>query len=102
MDWTRTTAIWGASLSTILLLFEIYKHFSDRVKLKVTVRGGYKVHPSNTPYGDMNLITISVANYGRRPVTLSKAALLSPRRIETKKYILCKENHTNIISMRTK
>ena len=94
IEWTKITAIWGASLSTAIALFELYKYFSDRVKLKVTVRGGYKVYPNITPYGDMELISIAVANYGRRPVTLTKAALLAPRSSGGAKYFLCMDSLT--------
>lgn len=94
IEWTKITAIWGAVLSTLLALFEIYKYFNDRVRLKVTVQGGYKVYPKITPYGDMELITISAANFGRRPVTLTKAALLMPKSSGGPKYFLCMDSLT--------
>ena len=94
IEWTKITAIWGASLSSILALFEAYKYFSDRVKLKVKVQGGYKVYPKTTPYGDMELVTIIAANCGRRPVTLTKAALLMPKKAEGAKYYVCMDSLT--------
>lgn len=90
MDITLILAIWGSILSTILAFFKILEYRKDRADIKVTVVGGYKIHPPTTVYGDKQLLSITAANRGRRPVTLKKAGLLLPR----KGYLLCADTMT--------
>ena len=89
MNFTLITAIWGAVLATILAIIETCRFFRDKVRLKVTVEGGYHIIPPSPPFGDAELIRIFVANVGRRPVTLTKAGLLAPRGVEAGKYLAC-------------
>ena len=81
---TTALAIWGAGLSTLLAILEVIKFRRDRIDIKITVRGGYKVYPKENPYGDTTLLSINVANKGKRPVTIKKAGLLLPRGSKTK------------------
>jgi len=91
MNLTLILAIWGSVLSTILAILELFKFRRDRAIINVRVRGDYvfipKDHPGN-PYGDKSLISISVSNSGRRPVTLKKAGLLLPRGTAKSKYLV--------------
>lgn len=71
--------ILGWLISGILLLLRILEYRRDRASIKVTVRGNYGIIPEDTRYGSGNKIVITVANKGRRPVTLTKAGCLLPR-----------------------
>ena len=82
IDLTKGLAIWGAILSTILAILKIVEFYGDRANIKVSVKGGYYVHPANhpnNPYGDKSLVSITASNNGKRNVTLKKAGLLMPR-----------------------
>jgi len=50
----------------------------------VSVKGNYMVLPSTTAYGNKTYIVITAANQGRRPITLSTAFLVLPRRLRKK------------------
>jgi hypothetical protein len=91
MNWALILAIWGSILSTILAILKILEHKKDRVNIKVTVRGNYKIIPTTRAYGNRPLIMIEAANRGRRPVTLVRAALLLPRKDG---YLLCLDSMT--------
>ncbi len=86
-------AVWGAILSTFLGILKAVDFFHrDKVRIKVIVRGNYKVS-SRSPYGNSNLVMVTVMNKGRRPVTLTKAALLLPRG-NSHKYVMCLDSLT--------
>ena len=76
---TLILSTWGAVLSSLLALLEIIKFFKDKASIKVKVIGGYKVYPKNPVFGDLTWISISAVNKGRRPITITKAALVTPR-----------------------
>ncbi|MDL1871367.1 hypothetical protein FBR05_04095 [Deltaproteobacteria bacterium PRO3] len=85
---------WGAGLSTVLAILKIYDFYYDRVHIKVKVKGGWRAGPVS-PYGDKDLILISVCNEGRRSATITKAALLMPRTIDHK-YVVCLDSITAV------
>ncbi len=98
MNLTTGLAVWGALLSTILAVLEIIKLVRDRVRIKVTVRGGYYVYPENhpgNPYGKKSLISITTVNVGKRPVTLKQAGLLTPHGSQSK-YMVSAESVKHI------
>ena len=72
-------AIWGAGLSTFLALLKLLGFRKDRAIVKITVKGGYKVFSKNNPYGDMTILSVTVANRGRRPITIKNVGLIMPR-----------------------
>lgn len=75
-------AVWGAVLSTLLATLEILKYRKDKPNIIVNIKGGYKFYPVDhpyNPYGNSTLLVISASNRGKRPITLTKAALLMPR-----------------------
>lgn len=89
MELKELLITWGGWLLAVILgILKISEHFRDRANIKVTVYGNYEVYPKNTPYGNATLLTINAANVGRRPVTLTKAALLMPKNSKNK-YLLC-------------
>lgn len=75
--------ILGWLISAVLALLKILEYRRDKASIKVTVRGNYGIIPEDTRYGSGNKIVITVANRGRRPVTLTHAALLMPRNSKT-------------------
>ena len=79
---TKITAVWGAFLATILAVIKLIEFFStlnkDRVKIRVVVKGDWKIVPPTTVYGDSTLIEIKAINTGQRPILLQKACLLRP------------------------
>lgn len=92
MTLTTILAIWGAVVSTILVILKVKEFYREnRPKIKVTVAGGYYVLPKNHPqntYGDKPLVLITAVNMGRRSVTLKGAGLLMPKGEEKKKYLV--------------
>jgi hypothetical protein len=94
MNWALLLAIWGAILSTSLGVLKIVEFMRDRVNIKIGVKGGYVVVPSDhpfNPYGNKPLISITVANAGKRPATITQAGLLTPRGMG-KKYLVAVES----------
>lgn len=74
---TSLLALWGAFLSTILAVIESLRFYYEGVRVKVEVRGGFKVFPENTIYGDKEYIIISASNAGRRPTKITHAWLIT-------------------------
>jgi hypothetical protein len=95
MNWTPILAIWGSILSTILAVLKVLEYRKDRANIKVTVMGNYKIFSATGAYGNRPLVMITAANRGRRPVTLTGAALLLPRKNEYK-YVICADSITAI------
>jgi hypothetical protein len=86
-------AIWGAILSTILAVIRIFEFKNDRRRIKIKVKGGFRIIPPIPPYGDNPQIVITAANLGKRPVTIVGAALLLPRKKGAERgYLVCGEN----------
>jgi len=89
-DLTLFLAIWGAALSTFLGFLKVRDYFRDRPILKISVKPGYKA-TKGSPYGDMALLMITVANVGRRPIFINGVSLVVPR---SKTYLLCGDPHS--------
>jgi len=93
MNLTIVLAIWGAALSTLLAIIEFFKFRRDKINLKIRVQGDYTVIPPNhplNPYGEKSLILITAVNTGRRPIHITRAGLLLPK----KKYLMASESVT--------
>lgn len=96
MNWTLVLALWASILSTILAVVKILEYRKDRLHIKVTVKGNYRIVPITKAYGNRPLVVITAANRGRRPVTLLKAGLLLPRK---EGYLLCFDSMTAMRSV---
>lgn len=79
-----TTSQLGWVIPALLLILGILEYRRNRANIKVTVKGGYGIVPENTEYGSGSKIVITASNGGRRPVTLTHAALLMPRNSKTR------------------
>lgn len=67
---TVIVAWWGAILSTVIFVWDIYKHVTAGPKLRIAVRPG--VVTVNMPeYDGKRLVSVTVTNYGDRPTTLT-------------------------------
>lgn len=64
---TALIAVYGAVLSTVTILRQ---YFSDRVKVKVTVRKNMMM-VGDPRYKGMTLTVLTVTNVGKRPVTIT-------------------------------
>jgi len=72
---TEIVAWWGAVLSSVVFLWDIYKWWTAGQKLRVTVQTGMK--SINMPqYDGKTLILVNVANYGDRPTTITNLGYL--------------------------
>lgn len=98
MELKELLITWGGWLLAVILgILKISEHFRDRANIKVTVQGNYEVYPKNTPYGDATLLAITAVNVGRRPVTLTRAALLMPKNSKSK-YLLFANSVTDAVA----
>jgi hypothetical protein len=69
-------AWWGAILSTIVFLWDIYKWRTAGPKLRLRVQTGMEIR--NAPeHEGKTLLVIEVVNYGERPTTITNAILVS-------------------------
>jgi hypothetical protein len=74
MGSTAILAWWGASLSTVVFLWDIYKFRTAGPKLRFSVRAG--MQSVNMPeYEGKMLIQTEVTNCGERPTTLTNIGL---------------------------
>jgi hypothetical protein len=69
---TAIVAWWGAILSTIVFLWDIYKYRRAGPKLRVGVRAGMLMVPSTDK---RTFILTEVVNVGDRPTTLANLCL---------------------------
>jgi len=74
MSSTGIVAWWGAILSTIVFLWDIYKFRTAGPKLRFSVRTGMQ-SINMPPYNGKKLIQTEVTNYGERPTTLTNIGL---------------------------
>ena len=75
-DKTNIVAWWGAILSSIVFLWDIYKWRTAGPKLRLRVQTG--MEKLNAPeYEGKTLLIIEVVNYGERPTTITNAVLVS-------------------------
>jgi hypothetical protein len=75
---TKTTEIvawWGAALSTIMLLWDIYKWRTAGPKIRMSVTANM-ISINNPETDGKNLIRIDVTNYGDRPTTITNVLFL--------------------------
>ncbi|MFZ2385222.1 MAG: hypothetical protein WBE75_03335 [Candidatus Omnitrophota bacterium] len=87
IDITQLLAFWGAIISTFLMGIEIIRFYYEGVRIKVEVKGGYKVFPIDTVYGDKEYVLIVVSNNGKRITTITHAWLM----ISSRTNLLCGE-----------
>jgi hypothetical protein len=75
---TADVVAWYAAIvATISVAVNAYGAWRDRAHLVVTARAGYRVTPGAHPYSPEKLyISVTVANRGRRPTTVSHVWLL--------------------------
>lgn len=80
-------AWYGAIMATVGMLVSLYSVFRDRANIKILYQRDMKIIGRQTIYDqDITYFNVTVANQGRRPVNITKAAL---RTIGTqKKYAL--------------
>jgi hypothetical protein len=72
---TSVVAWWGAILSTIVFMWDIYKHRTAGPKLRFTAQTG--MESVNAPrYEGKTLILANVTNYGDRPTTITNLGYL--------------------------
>lgn len=94
MDIYTTIAAWvGAIGTSVLTLFEIYKHLSNKAKLKITVSHGLEIIGSTKQgkmvnlHPDKTFWTVYVVNTGNKKVTITQMSI--------------NRNDTDVISMLT-
>jgi hypothetical protein len=85
---TIALAVGGFMLSTFLGALKMVEFLRDRPKIKVSVRASVRLVPVTHPYRKADLISIIVVNKGRRPMTITGAALLFPRQSQWK-FLFC-------------
>lgn len=83
MDTTLKIALYGVFVSTVSLLIHYFNYRRDKANIIITVKGNMKVHPLNTFYGDKTYINVTVANRGRKPVTITHCAIRVPMKSYT-------------------
>jgi hypothetical protein len=72
---TVFVAWWGATLSTIVFLWDIYKHRTAGPKLRFSLQTG--MESINSPrYEGKKLMLANVTNYGDRPTTITNLGYL--------------------------
>ncbi len=75
MDSTKLVAWWGAILSTVVFLWDIYKHRTAGPRLRFTVQTGMET--LNMPmYEGKTVILANVTNLGDRPTTITNLGYL--------------------------
>jgi hypothetical protein len=75
MSSTAIVAWWGAILSTVVFVWDIYKHKTAGPKLRFSVQTG--MESINMPqYEGKKLILANVTNYGDRPTTITNLGYL--------------------------
>jgi hypothetical protein len=75
MDTTTIVAWWGAVLSSVVFLWDIYKWWTAGPKIRFSVQSG--MESINMPeYDGKTLILAKVTNYGDRPTTITNLGFL--------------------------
>ncbi len=75
MDATTIVAWWGAILSSVVFLWDIYKWWATGSKIRFSVQSG--MESINMPgYDGKTLILANVTNYGDRPTTITNLSFL--------------------------
>jgi len=82
----QLVALYGAVLSTVLALLEFHKAWNEKPHLRVKVNNVYEY---DTQKGNINKIAdinITVANRGKRPVTITQINLYPPKKSGKRPY----------------
>ncbi len=79
-NWNDLLTIWGAIVATLLLSLELVRYYSDRPKLSVRVKGDWVIGDSKGLSDDTSYVVITAVNARKRPITITKAGLLKPRK----------------------
>jgi hypothetical protein len=77
---------WGLAWSVLTTIWKFIGGRNDRPRLRITFSSGMKASAPSV-YGSMTLLTVAVANVGRRPTSVTHVSLLLPRGAETN-YVL--------------
>ena len=77
---TDVVAFWGAITGTISLVVAYFTYKRDDIKIEVDVKKGWRVINSPDHNSDEDQVVLSVANKGRRPVTITKAGYVFLKR----------------------
>lgn len=77
---TKVLAFWGALISTILLGMEFVRFYYEGVRIKVEVKGNFKILGRNPSYEDTEYIIIKVSNKGKAITTITHAWLMTCNR----------------------
>jgi hypothetical protein len=64
-------ALYAAAVATVLAIFQIISFLRDRPKVKITVQSNADFHSASANPDDDPYTTVTVANDGRRPVTIT-------------------------------
>ena len=75
---TRSIAIYGAVLSTILCFIKIVDFYRDKADISILLEGKRGALSETVPYGDKMYESINIRNKGRRPVTIDNVAIYLP------------------------
>jgi len=87
---TTILAVWGALVSTGLAVIKLNEFYRDRSHVNVKVKCGVRIVPESHPYSKSNILSVTVVNVDRRPVTITGCALLMPRSVHVK-YLFCND-----------
>lgn len=89
---SATMVAWyGAIVATLSLVVSGYVAIRDRVRVRVEARPNFRVMGAQSEYDpEKNYICVTVANIGRRPVTIGSVALI--RKGETGRYLLLSDS----------
>jgi hypothetical protein len=79
-NWNDLLTIWGAIVATLLLFLELVRYYGDRPKLSVKVKGDWVIGDSMGLSDDTSYVVITAVNVRKRPITITKAGLLKPRK----------------------
>jgi len=79
VDISLIIGIYGALVASLVAVVQFLGYRRDRHNIVVRVRGGYAVHPPNPEYTAKSYICVTVANRGRRVVTITTAGLMGPK-----------------------
>jgi hypothetical protein len=79
MNFSLIVGIYGALVASLVAIIQFLGYRRDRHNIVVRVRGGYAVHPPNPEYTAKSYICVTVANRGRRVVTITMAGIMGPK-----------------------
>jgi hypothetical protein len=71
MDWPAVVAIYGAALSTLLLVLRIVELRAARADLRLTITTGIPVGGMEHRLGSKQIVEVTAASRGRAPISVS-------------------------------